>query len=122
MQHTGAFVAGILAHLQLTTEQEVASAELLALKTYEESKYTLTIQSQYSRKIEYIKQLTLKRSSEDLADIQIQIKELTGKQLMQMSQSIFDSPPYILLRGDADRISQDLTNKLPGWQINKVEP
>lgn len=122
VQHTGAFVAGILAHLQLTTEQEVASAELLALKTYEKSKYTLTMQSQYSSKRQYIKQLTLKRSSEDLANIQIQIKELTGKQLMQMSQSIFDSPPYILLRGDADRISQDLTNKLPGWQINKVEP
>ncbi|QDO82592.1 insulinase family protein [Shewanella psychropiezotolerans] len=122
LQHTGAFVAGILAHLQLTTEQEVTSAELMALKTYEKSKYTLTMQSQYSSKIQYIKQLTLKRSSQDLANIQIQIKELTGKQLMQMSQSIFDSPPYILLRGDADKISGDLKDKLPDWHIEKVEP
>ena len=122
LQHTGAFVAGILAHLQLTTEQEVASAELMALKTFEKSKYTLTMQSQYSSKIQYIKQLTLKRSSEDLANIQIQIKELTGKELMQMSQSIFDSPPYILLRGDADKISGDLKDKLPDWHIEKIEP
>ncbi|MBE7214937.1 insulinase family protein [Shewanella benthica] len=122
LQHTGAFVAGILAHLQLTTEQEVASAELSALKTFEESKYTLTMQSQYSSKIQYIKQLTLKRSSEDLADIQLQIKKLTGKELMQMSQSIFDSPPYILLRGDADKISGDLKDKLPDWHIEEIEP
>ncbi|SQH78266.1 Peptidase M16 [Shewanella benthica] len=122
VQHTGAFVAGILAHLQLTTAQEVASAELTALKSYEKSKYTLTMQSQYSSKIQYIKQLTLQRSSEDLANIQIQITALTGEDLMQMSQSIFDSPPYILLRGDADKISGDLKDKLPGWHIEEIEP
>ncbi|EDQ02100.1 hypothetical protein [Shewanella benthica] len=80
------------------------------------------MQSQYSNKIQYIKQLTLKRSSEDLADIQIQIKELTGEELIQMSQSIFNSPPYILLRGDADKISGDLKDKLPDWHIEEIEP
>ncbi|AQS37961.1 Peptidase M16 inactive domain [Shewanella psychrophila] len=122
LQHTGAFVSGILAHLQLTTEQEIASAELSALKTFEESKYTLTMQSQYSSKIQYIKQLTLKRSSKDLANIQNQIRELTDNELMQMSQSVFGEPPYILLRGDADKISGDLRDKLPDWHIEKIEP
>ncbi|BAJ00537.1 peptidase M16 inactive domain family [Shewanella violacea DSS12] len=122
VQHTGAFVAGILAHQGLTTEQGIGSAELSALKTYERSKYTLTIQSQHAMKLEYIKQLTLKRSSEDLAHNQMMIKQLTDKELMQISQSIFASPPYILLRGDANKIRQDLTDKLPDWRIQMIKP
>lgn len=122
LQHTGAFVSGILAHLQLASEQSISPPELNALKTHEKSKYTLTMQSQRSMKQDYVKQLTLSRKAQDRIDSQARIQALTVSDLKLMAQSSFNKPPYILLRGDADKIRQDLNDKLPDWRIESIKP
>ncbi|WP_076410107.1 insulinase family protein [Shewanella sp. UCD-KL12] len=122
LQHTGAFVTGILAHLQLASEQSINAPELDALKTYEKSKYTLTMQSQHSMKQDYVKQLTLSRKAQDRIDSQARAQALTVSDVKLMALNSFNKPPYILLRGDADKIRQDLNDKLPDWRIESIKP
>ncbi|QFU24331.1 insulinase family protein [Shewanella eurypsychrophilus] len=122
LQHTGAFVSGILDHLQLTTEQGIGSQELEALKTYEKSKYALTMQSQHSMKTQYINQLSLGRNNKELIINQARIQKLDSVTLKEIAKLNFSSPPFIVLRGDADKIRQDLADKLPSWNIQTIEP
>lgn len=122
LQHTGAFVAGILDHLELAQTQAIDRLELEALKTYEKSKYTLAMQSQYSAKTQYIKLLTLGRSSHTLINQQARIQTLDINGVAQLAKLNFSSAPFILLRGDSDKIIQDLTDKLPDWKIARISP
>jgi len=122
LQHTGAFVSGILDHLNLAMNQAVQVTELDAIKTYEKSKHLLANSSMVTIQASYIKRLTLAQSNEDVMGQREAIATLSAQELQQMAQSIFDSPPTILLRGDADLISDDLKSKLPDWQINMITP
>lgn len=122
LQHTGAFVSGILDHLKLAMSEPVQATELDAIKTFEKSKHLLANSSMAAIQASYIKRLTLAQSNTDVMHQQEAIARLSALELQQMAQAIFDSPPTILLRGDADLITEDLKNKLPDWQINIITP
>ncbi|RTR40126.1 insulinase family protein [Shewanella canadensis] len=122
LQHTGAFVSGILEHLKLAMSEPVQATELDAIKTFEKSKHILANSSMAAIQASYIKRLTLTQSNGDVLRQQEAIARLSAQKLQLMAQAIFDSPPTILLRGDADLIIEDLKNKLPDWQINMITP
>lgn len=122
VQHTGAFISGILDHLNLAMNEPVKSTELDAIKTFEKSKHLLANSSMAAIQASYIKRLTLAQSNEDVMRQQEAIAALSAQQLQLMAQAIFDSPPTILLRGDADLITEDLKNKFPDWQIKMMTP
>jgi len=120
LQHTGAFLSGILDHLTLAMNEAVQVNELNAIKTFEKSKHLLANSSMAVIQANYIKRLTLAQSNTDVMHQREAIARLSALKLQQMAQAIFDSPPTILLRGDADLISEDLNSKLPDWQINMI--
>ena len=121
LQHTGAFISGILDHLDLASETLIEEAELSALKIHEKSKYLLASQSINSAFGYYIKHLALGRvdSSEYQQDI---IRQLSPHALQYMAQHVFLSTPTILIRGDMDKIEKDLHEKLPHWEIIQIKP
>jgi len=49
------------------------------------------------------------------------LQDLTPAQLQQLTQQAFSGEPLVILRGDVDRITADLTHKLPGWQLEVVK-
>ncbi|ABV38429.1 peptidase M16 domain protein [Shewanella sediminis HAW-EB3] len=122
LQHTGAFVSGILDHLKLAMSEPVQATELDAIKTFEKSKHLLANSSTVAIQASYIKRLTLAQNNEDVLRQREAIAALSALELQQMARAIFDSPPTILLRGDADLITEDLKSKLPDWQIKMITP
>jgi len=122
LQHSGAFVAGILAHLQLAQSATINNDELDALKLFEQSKFTLARSSQVRIRNQYIKHLILGLSQDEIASQQAQIQRITAMQLQNIAQTIFHAPPMILIRGDLDKIRSDLNDKLPDWHLELIEP
>ena len=120
-QHTGAFISGILDHLALASESELKAAELSALKVHEKSKYLLASQSINAAFSRYIKQLSQGRQNTDFSQEKT-VNQLSAKTVQNMAQTIFSTPPTILIRGDVDLIIKDLQNKLPEWKINLIKP
>lgn len=121
LQHTGAFISGILDHLDLASETLIEEAELSALKIHEKSKYLLTSQSINSAFAHYIKHLAQGRVSSDTHQ-QNMISQLSPHTLQDMAQSVFSAPPTILIRGDTEKIKKDLQDKLPSWEIIQITP
>ncbi|WP_299795279.1 insulinase family protein [uncultured Shewanella sp.] len=122
LQHTGAFVSGILDHLKLAMDEPVQERELGAIKRFEKSKYLLTKRSMAAMQANYIKRLTLAQGSDEVMRQQQAIATLSPSKLQQMAHGVFNVPPMILLRGDADLIVEDLESKLPDWQIILLTP
>ncbi|MEC4728097.1 insulinase family protein [Shewanella sp. D64] len=121
LQHSGAFISGILDHLALAKETKIKEAELLAIKVHEKSKYRLRSQSINSAFAYYIKHLAHGRVESESSQ-QKQISQLSIQALQHMAQDLFLTPPTILIRGDLDKIKKDLQQKLPHWQIIQIEP
>ncbi|MFT5704381.1 MAG: zinc protease [Shewanella sp.] len=121
LQHTGAFISGILDHLTLASETLIETAELSALKVHEKSQYLLASQSISSAFAHYIKLLTQARVRSDTYQ-QNMISQLSPHTLQHMAQRVFSAPPTILIRGDADKIKQDLQDKLSNWEIIQITP
>lgn len=120
-QHTGAFISGILDHLALASESEPKAAELSALKIHEKSKYLLASQSINAAFSRYIKQLSQGRQNTALSQEKT-VNQLSAKTVQNMAETIFSTPPTILIRGDVDLIIKDLQDKLPEWTINQIKP
>ncbi len=120
LRHTGAFISGILDHLDLASETLIEEAELSALKIHEKSKYLLTSQSIKSAFAYYLKQLTLREVDSSEAKQNV-ISQLTPLALQHMAQHVFLSTPTILIRGDMDKIEKDLHEKLPHWEIIPIK-
>lgn len=120
LQHTGAFVTGILAHLSLLQQQAPTEAETRAVVTYLQGRALLR-QDNSDAALRYdVSLLARHLNPSDEAQYQAQLATLDGAELQHLAQERFASPPVILLRGDSDKIIADIHEKLPDWQIQKV--
>lgn len=120
LQHSGAFIDGVLKHLTLATESPVSQAELKAIKTYNSSKLLLRQDNPMALEVDTIRQLTSGYSPAYQQIFADKIAQLNDDELQAIANNVFSRTPYILIRGDLDKIRQDLQQKLPSWQIIEV--
>ncbi|MFB2728042.1 M16 family metallopeptidase [Shewanella mangrovisoli] len=121
IEHTGAFVVGILAHLNLLASAPASEGEIAALKTYLIGEALLTQDNPSQRETQFIHQLVLGLDPLSNQAMNAKLQDLTPAQLQQLTQQAFSGEPLVILRGDVDRITADLTHKLPGWQLEVVK-
>lgn len=121
IEHTGAFVVGILDHLNLLASTPASEGEIAALKTYLIGEALLTQDNPSQRETQFIHQLVLGLDPQSSQAMNAKLQDLTPAQLKQLTQQAFSGEPLVILRGDVDRITADLTHKLPGWQLEVVK-
>ncbi|WP_232775158.1 MULTISPECIES: M16 family metallopeptidase [unclassified Shewanella] len=120
LEHTGAFIDGVLKHLALAAESPPSQAELTAVKTYNTSKLLLRQDNPMALELDTIRQLTSGYSPLYQQAFADKIEALTAEQLQSIAADVFSRPPYIVIRGDAEKINADLKQKLPDWQLIEV--
>lgn len=121
IEHTGAFVVGILDHLALVKTQSASQGEINALKTYLIGEDLLSQDNSIQRENQYLQQLATELTQVDVQKLNAELQALTPKRLQQLANGAFSGEPLIILRGDIDRIIPDLTSKLPEWQLERVK-
>ncbi|QQX82617.1 insulinase family protein [Shewanella sp. KX20019] len=120
LQHTGAFIDGVLKHLALAAQSPASQAELTAVKTYNTSKLMLQQDNPMALEVDTIRQLTSGYSPLYPQEFADSIDALTAKRLQTIAAKVFNRTPYIVIRGDAGKISVDLQQKFPDWQLIEV--
>ncbi|WP_413491135.1 M16 family metallopeptidase [Shewanella baltica] len=121
IEHTGAFVVGILDHLALVKTQSASQGEINALKTYLIGEDLLSQDNSIQRENQYLQQIATGLTQVDVQQLNAELQALTPKRLQQLANGAFSGEPLIILRGDIDRIIPDLTSKLPEWQLERVK-
>ncbi|MGE6434626.1 M16 family metallopeptidase [Shewanella baltica] len=121
IEHTGAFVVGILDHLALVKTQSASQGEINALKTYLIGEDLLSQDNSIQRENQFLQQLATGLTQVDVQKLNAELQALTPKRLQQLANGAFSGEPLIILRGDIDRIIPDLTSKLPEWQLERVK-
>ncbi|MCS6124908.1 M16 family metallopeptidase [Shewanella baltica] len=121
IEHTGAFVVGILDHLALVKTQSASQGEINALKTYLIGEDVLSQDNSIQRENQYLHQLATGLTQVDVQQLNAELQALTPKRLQQLANGAFSGEPLIILRGDIDRIIPDLTSKLPEWQLERIK-
>ncbi|MCH1929267.1 insulinase family protein [Shewanella sp. A25] len=121
IEHTGAFVVGILDHLTLVQNHAISDGELNALKTYLIGEKRLEQDTPGLRESQYL-QTTLGKGDSDNSALVMRLQTLTPLQLKQFANLGFAGQPLIVLRGDRDKITADLKAKLPEWRLEEVNP
>lgn len=121
IEHTGAFVVGILDHLALVKTQSASQGEINALKTYLIGEDVLSQDNSIQRENQYLQQIATGLTQVDVQQLNAELQALTPKRLQQLANGAFSGEPLIILRGDIDRIIPDLTSKLPEWQLERVK-
>ena len=121
IEHTGAFVVGILDHLVLVKTQSASQGEIDALKTYLMGEDVLSQDNSIQRENQYLQQLATGLTQVDVQQLNAELQALTPKRLQHLANGAFSGEPLIILRGDIDRIIPDLTSKLPEWQLERVK-
>ncbi|BFL82484.1 hypothetical protein LFREDSHE_09340 [Shewanella baltica] len=121
IEHTGAFVVGILDHLALVKTQSASQGEINALKTYLIGEDVLSQDNSIQRENQYLQQLATGLTQVDVQQLNAELQALTPKRLQQLANGAFSGEPLIILRGDIDRIIPDLTSKLPEWQLERIK-
>lgn len=117
LEHTGAFISGVLDHLTLATQTPPSAVEVDALTTYLTSQKMLRQANFRAVEVDTIKQLIRGGSPEQEQQAADRLAALTPEQLQQIASSVFNNTPYIVIRGDRDKIEADLKDKLPEWKI-----
>lgn len=120
LQHSGAFIDGVLKHLTLAADSPVSQAELKAIKTYNSSKLLLRQDNPMALEVDTIRQLTSGYSPTYQQMFADKIAQLNADKLQAIANNVFSHTPYIVIRGDLEKIRQDLQYKLPTWQIIEV--
>jgi len=121
IEHTGAFVVGILDHLKLLASTPASEGELVALKTYLIGDALLTQDNPSLSETQFIHQQVLGLDLQSIKAINLKLQVLAPSQLMQLTQQAFYGEPLIILRGDVAKISADLAAKLPDWKLEVVK-
>ncbi|WP_293630619.1 insulinase family protein [Shewanella sp. CG12_big_fil_rev_8_21_14_0_65_47_15] len=121
IEHTGAFVVGILDHLALVKTQSASQGEIDALKTYLMGEDLLSQDNDIQRESQYIHQVATGLTQVDVQKLNAELQALTPARLQQLANGAFSGEPLIILRGDIDRIIPDLASKLPEWQLERVK-
>ncbi|GAA4898155.1 M16 family metallopeptidase [Ferrimonas pelagia] len=113
LEHTGAFVAGVLDHLALARNEPIGDAELAALRQYERSALRLQQSTPAGRQQWHIQRLL----QGERPPWQQSLDTITPAQLSQRARAVLAPAPWVILRGDADKIVPDLQEKLPDWRV-----
>ncbi|TLU64658.1 insulinase family protein [Thalassotalea litorea] len=117
IEHTGAFVKGVLDHLALAQNSPMPQAEFDALRQYLQSQERLRYASADSAHRTYV---------QDLLKSHIPLSQWLAAQspgsLQGQASALFSRKPVIVLRGDRSIILQDLQEKLPDWPVREVSP
>ncbi|WAL79760.1 M16 family metallopeptidase [Shewanella sp. DAU305] len=121
IEHTGAFVVGILDHLALVKTQSASQGEINALKTYLIGEDLLSQDNSIQRENQYLQQVATGLTQVDVQKLNAELQALTPKRLQQLANGAFSGEPLIILRGDIDKIIPDLTSKLPEWQLERIK-
>ncbi|MEE2027614.1 insulinase family protein [Shewanella oneidensis MR-1] len=121
IEHSGAFVVGILDHLKWLTSAPVSEGELNTLKTYLIGEVLLTKDHPSQSEAQFIHQQVLGLDPQSMQAINAKLQALSPSQLMLLAQQAFHGEPLIILRGDVNKISADLTAKLPEWKLEVVK-
>lgn len=121
IEHTGAFVVGILDHLTLVKVQSASQAEVDALKTYMFGEELLNQDNSIQRESQYLHQLATGLTQGKMQRLNAQLQAITPEKLQQLANGAFSGDPLIILRGDIDSITPDLKTKLPEWQLERVK-
>ncbi|MGI2166946.1 M16 family metallopeptidase [Shewanella oncorhynchi] len=121
IEHTGAFVVGILDHLALVKMQGASQGEIDALKTYLIGEDLLSQDNSIQRENQYIHQVATGLTQIEVQQLNAGLQALTPERLQQLANAAFSGNPLIILRGDVDRILPDLKTKLPEWQFERVK-
>ena len=117
LQHTGAFIKGILDHLQLAQTELAEDDEVNALVDYYQNQFNLMFDDPAQRTARYIQLLSKQQDWQAIVNQQAQWQRLNSLTLQQAAQQVFHAPPVMVIRGDLDKIKPDLQDKLPDWQI-----
>lgn len=121
IEHTGAFVVGILDHLALVKTQSASQSEIDALKTYLMGEDLLSQDNSIQRENQYLQQVATGLTQVEVQKLNAELQALTPEKLQQLANGAFNGEPLIILRGDIDSIIPDLTAKLPEWQLEKIK-
>ncbi|MCI2962340.1 insulinase family protein [Shewanella sp. N2AIL] len=121
IEHTGAFVVGILDHLVLVKTQSASQGEINALKTYLIAEDLLSQDNSIQRENQYLQQVATGLTQVDVQKLNAELQALTPARLQQLANGAFSGEPLIILRGDIDKIIPDLTSKLPEWQLERIK-
>ncbi|WP_037457963.1 M16 family metallopeptidase [Shewanella sp. HN-41] len=121
IEHTGAFVVGIIDHLALVKTQSASQGEVDALKTYMIGEDLLSQDNSIQRESQYIHQLATGLTQGEVQQLNAELQALTPERLQQLANTAFSGDPLIILRGDIDRIIPDLKSKLPEWLLERVK-
>ncbi|GIU50319.1 hypothetical protein TUM4438_35860 [Shewanella sairae] len=121
LEHTGAFIHGVLDHLTLATESQASLNEINALQTYLTSQEMLRQANYRAIEADTIKQLVRGIPLAQKQAEHIRLNQLTASQLQQIAHSVFSKTPYIVIRGDRDKIEADLRQKLPDWELIEAQ-
>ncbi|WP_394173797.1 insulinase family protein [Thalassotalea litorea] len=117
VEHTGAFVKGVLDHLELARQSPMSKAEFDALQQYLQSQERLRYASAYSAHGAYV---------QDLLKTHIPLSQWLAAQspssLQGEAATLFSRKPLIVLRGDRSVILSDLQEKLPDWPVREISP
>ncbi|MCL1065998.1 insulinase family protein [Shewanella olleyana] len=120
LENSGAFLQGILDHTKLLTEQKVSQAEIDSVATYLIGRRLLSLDTTFGHESDYIRHVLAGKTAKQAQEQINAISQLTPEQLLQLSIETFSSQPTIVLRGDADKMTQDIRDKLPNWQIKPI--
>ena len=121
IQHTGAFIAGILDHVHLLKERATIRKELDSVNTYLIGQEILANNTSSHTRARHIQQNIHFRNGPNKAEVLAKLATITPQELQKLSQFLFNTPPYIVLRGDAKKIIPDLKEKFPSWTIKLAE-
>ncbi|MGS0826442.1 M16 family metallopeptidase [Shewanella sp. 0m-8] len=117
LEHSGAFISGVLDHLALASQTPASTAEVSTLKNYLTSQQMLRQANYRAVEFDSIKQLVRGYEPEREQKEAARLASLTPAQLQQIASSVFNNTPYIVIRGDSDKIREDIKQKLPEWNI-----
>jgi zinc protease len=121
IEHSGAFISGILDHLALAQQQQIPLAELSAIKTYLRGEAQLRQDNLVQRRSDFIGQQIAGLTRQDKQDYFNKLNALDPASVQKFAQHVFATPPVIMIRGDGDIIQQELQNKLKGWTIKRIK-
>ncbi|PMG76486.1 hypothetical protein BCU84_13000 [Shewanella sp. 10N.286.51.B7] len=120
LENSGAFIKGILDHTQLLTESTVSQAELNAVSTYLIGQQQLALDTTFGKESNYIRNILSGKTTQQAQQEVNAISQLTPEQFLQISNHVLSHPPTVVIRGDADKISADIRQKLPSWQVQLI--
>ncbi|ABL98931.1 insulinase family protein [Shewanella amazonensis] len=121
-ESTGAFVRGILDHLSLLGSTAPSAAELQALDSYLIGQYKVNADTEGSAVGEWLAMLEQADFAGDAS-----LPEYLPSPLVRASDmgnfpaQYLRNPPWVVIKGDATLLLPDLQQKLPDWEIKRLD-